>query len=119
MSEFAPSPRVSSIIDNWAPYYTARVKAAMDGTWESDDTWDGIKAGMVEIAPYSDLVPDDVKASADAVKNAIVDGTLHPFAGPIKNQAGEVVVKEGETISDGDLLGMDWYVEGVQGSLPK
>jgi simple sugar transport system substrate-binding protein len=44
---------------------------------------------------------------------------MHAFAGPIKNQKGEVVVKEGETVSDGDLLGMNWYVEGVQGSVPK
>lgn len=119
MASFAPKSQLTAIIDNWAPYYTARVKAAMDGTWESDDTWDGIKAGMVEMAPYSDFVPEDVKASADAVKASIVEGTMHPFQGPIKNQAGEIVVKEGETLSDGDLLGMDWYVEGVQGSLPK
>ena len=31
MAEYAPSPRVSSIIDNWAPYYIDRVQAVMDG----------------------------------------------------------------------------------------
>ena len=35
MAEYAPTPRVSSIIDNWAPYYIDRVQAVMDGTWES------------------------------------------------------------------------------------
>jgi len=119
MSAFAPKAQLTAIVDDWGPYYIARTKAAMDGTWESMDTWDGIKAGMVHMSDYSELVPEDVQKAADEVKAGIVDGTLHPFAGPIKNQEGEVVVKEGETLEDGALLGMDWYVEGVQGKLPK
>ncbi|MBC6407219.1 MAG: BMP family ABC transporter substrate-binding protein, partial [Rhodobacteraceae bacterium] len=49
MSEYAPLPRVSSIIDDWAPYYIARTQAVLDGTWVSTDTWDGIGPGMVGI----------------------------------------------------------------------
>ena len=119
MSAFAPKAQLTAIVDDWGPYYKARVEAAMAGKWESMDTWAGIKDGMVHMAPYSDAVPADVQKAADAIKAGIVDGTMHPFAGPIKNQKGEVVVKEGETVSDGDLLGMNWYVEGVQGSIPK
>ncbi len=115
MSAFAPNAQLTSIIDDWNPYYIARVKAAMDGTWESTDTWDGLKQGMVGIAPYGDAVPADVRAAADAVKASIIDGSFHPFQGPINNQAGEQVVAAGETLDDGALLGMDWYVEGVQG----
>ena len=73
---------------------------------------------MVHMAPYSDLVPEDVQKAADAVKAEIVAGTLHPFAGPIHNQAGELVIKEGEQVEDAALLKMDWYVAGVQGKLP-
>ena len=67
MAEYGPMPRVSSIIDNWAPYYIARVKAVMDDTWESTDTWDGIGAGMVGIGEISDAVPADIKAEALAL----------------------------------------------------
>ena len=119
MSAFAPKAQLTAIIDDWNPYYVARVKAAMEGNWESMDTWDGLKSGMVAMAPYGDAVPENVRAEADAVRDGIIDGSLHPFQGPIKNQAGEVVVAEGETLDDGALLGMDWYVEGVQGQLPK
>ena len=42
-----------------------------------------------------------------------------PFAGPIRNQKGELVVPKGESLDDKALLGMDWYVEGVEGKLPK
>lgn len=119
MHDFAPTMQLTAIVDNWKPYYIERVKAAMDGNWNSEDTWHGLKQGMVDIAPYGDAVPADVRAAADKVRDDIIDGSLHPFAGPINNQAGEEVTKAGESISDGDLLGMDWYVEGVQGQLPK
>ena len=119
MKAFAPKAQLTSIIDNWHNYYIERVKAVMDGTWKSQDSWSGIKTGMVEMAPYGDAVPEDVRELADKVKASIVDGSFHPFQGPIKNQKGEIVVKEGETISDGDLSKLDWYVEGVDGTIPK
>ncbi len=119
MKAFAPKAQLTSIIDNWNNYYIERVKAVMDGTWKSGDVWYGLKQGMVEMAPYGDAVPADVRKLADDVKQSIIDGSFHPFQGPIKNQKGELVVKAGEVISDKDLTGLSWYVEGVEGSIPK
>lgn len=119
MIAFAPKAQLTSIVDNWDNYYIDKVKAVMDGTWKSEDTWGGLKAGMVEMAPYGDAVPEDVRKMADEVKQSIIDGSFHPFQGPIKNQKGELVVKEGEVLSDQDLVGLNWYVEGVEGSIPK
>lgn len=119
MKAFAPKAQLTSIVDNWHNYYIAQVKAAMDGTWKSMDTWAGLKDGMVEMAPYGDAVPADVRELADSVKQSIMDGTFHPFQGPIKNQKGELMVKEGEVLADKDLVGLNWYVEGVEGSIPK
>ncbi len=119
MSAFAPEAQLTSIIDDWNEYYVERTRAVMDGNWESQDVWDGIDSGMVAFAEYGANVPDDVKAAADAIKEGIVDGSFHPFQGPIKNQAGEEVVAEGAVLGDDVLLGMDYYVEGVQGALPK
>ncbi len=119
MIAFAPKAQLTSIVDNWNDYYIARVKAVMDGTWKSVDTWDGLKPGMVKMAPYGDAVPADVRKLAEEVRQSIVDGTFHPFQGPIKNQKGELMVKEGEVLSDKVLVGLSWYVEGVEGSIPK
>ncbi len=119
MKAFAPKAHLTAIIDDWAPYYVERVKAAMDGTWESKDTWDGFKTGMVVMAPLSEDIPEDVRKMVKEQEKMIIDGTLHSFQGPIKNQKGEIVVKEGETMSDKDLAGMNWYVEGVDGTIPK
>ncbi|MCH2095613.1 MAG: BMP family ABC transporter substrate-binding protein [Rhodobacteraceae bacterium] len=118
MGEYAPMPRVSSIIDNWGPYYVQQVGRVMDGTWESVDTWDGIAPGMVGIGEISDAVPADVKAEALAMKDAIAAGEYHPFTGPLKKQDGSDWLAAGETASDGDLLGMGFYVEGLTGDVP-
>jgi simple sugar transport system substrate-binding protein len=119
MKQFGPNARLTSIIDNWAPYYIARAQAVLDGTWESKDTWDGIAPGMVEIGEFSDKIPADVQAEAQAAIDAIVAGTLHPFTGPINKQDGSPWLAPGETADDGTLAGMNFYVEGVEGELQK
>ncbi|WP_170763707.1 BMP family ABC transporter substrate-binding protein [Ruegeria lacuscaerulensis] len=119
MSEYAPMPRVSSIIDNWAPYYIARTQAVMDGSWETVNTWDGIKEGMVEIGEITDAVPADVKEEALALKASMADGSYHPFTGPLKKQDGSDWLGEGETADDGTLAGMNFYVEGLEGEIPQ
>ena len=118
MGEYADGPRVSSIIDDWAPYYIARTQAVMDGTWDSVDTWDGIGAGMVGIGEITDRVPADVKAEALAMKDAIASGTYHPFTGPINKQDGSVWLAEGEIADDGTLAGLNFYVEGINDDIP-
>ena len=119
MGQYAPFPRVSSIIDDWAPYYIARTKAVMDGSWESKDTWDGIGAGMVGIGEITDAVPADVKEEALAMKAAIADGSYHPFTGPLKKQDGSDWLADGEVADDGTLAGMNFYVEGLTGEIPQ
>lgn len=118
MAEYAPFPRVSSIIDNWAPYYIARTQAVIDGTWESQQVWHGIDEGMVKIGEITDAVPADVKAGALALKETMAAGEYHPFTGPINRQDGSAWLAEGEIADDGTLLGMDFYVEGISGQIP-
>lgn len=119
MGEYAPFPRVSSIIDDWAPYYVARTQAVIDGTWSSVDTWDGIGAGMVGIGEISDAVPADVKAQAEALRDALADGSYHAFTGPVNKQDGSAWLADGETADDGTLAGMGFYVEGIEGTIPQ
>ena len=118
MAAYAPNPRISSIIDAWAPYYVARVGAVMDGTWESVDTWHGIREGMVEIGEMSDIIPADVQAEANALIHAMESGECHPFTGPINKQDGSAWLAEGEIVDDGTLAGMNFYVEGIVGDIP-
>ena len=118
MKQFGPTARLSSIIDDWAPYYIARTQAVMDGTWESTSTWDGIKEGMVGTGDFSNDIPADVQASARALKEALMSGSTHSFTGPVNKQDGSAWLAAGETADDGTLLGMNFYVEGIEGSVP-
>jgi basic membrane protein A len=115
---FAPKAQLTSIVDDWDGYVIAEAKAVLDGTWKSHDTWGGIKDGMVVLAPFANM-PDDVKAKAEASKKAIADGTLHPFHGPVIKQDGTEAVKAGETAPDPMILGMNWYVKGIEDKLPQ
>jgi simple sugar transport system substrate-binding protein len=118
MGEYSPSPRVSSIIDDWAPYYIERTKAVMNGTWESQAVWHGISTGMVGIGDITDAVPAKVRAEAIALKDAIVSGDYHPFTGPVNKQDGSPWLAAGEVADDGTLAGMTFYVEGIKGDVP-
>ena len=118
MIAFAPNTQLTAIVNNWAPYYVERVNAALDGTWESQDIWEGMSTGMVAMAPYTNL-PDDVVAMAQETQAKITSGEFHPFTGPIDKQDGSMAIGEGEHLDDGTLLGMNWYVKGVDDKLPE
>ena len=118
MHEFAPNAQLTAIIDEWAPYYVERTRAVLEGTWESIDTWDGIAPGMVRMSEYQNM-PEEIAALARETEAMIASGELHPFKGPIYNQEGEMVIGEGEVLDDGTLLGMNWYVQGVDDKLPE
>jgi len=118
MIKFAPTRQLTAIMDNWGPYYIKRVQAVLDGSWTSQDSWDGIASGQVKMAPYTNM-PDDVKAAAETAEADIASGAVRPFAGPIKDRDGVERVAAGAVADDGMLLGMNWFVEGVEGDLPK
>ncbi len=119
MTRFAPKAQLTSIVDDWSGYYIERTKAALDGKWKSTDTWHGMKDGMVVMAPYANM-PADIKAMAEKTAAGIKDGSVLPFACPVVDQSGKTVeCKGGKTLDDGQILSMNWYVKGIDGSVPK
>ncbi|WP_295043389.1 BMP family ABC transporter substrate-binding protein [uncultured Paracoccus sp.] len=119
MAAFAPSPRVSSIIDNWAPYYVKRVGQMLDGTWASEATWAGIGDGEVVIGEITDAVPAEVKAEAEALRDKIGSGAYHPFTGPLNKADGSVWLADGQVATDEELSGMNFFVEGISATIPQ
>lgn len=117
-SKFAPKAQLTAIVDNWGPYYVKRVKAVMDGSWKTGSAWEGMAEGAVNMAPYANM-PDDVVKMATETAEAIKTGKLNPFTGPITKQDGTVVGEAGKPLSDADILGMNWYVKGVDDKLPQ
>ncbi len=114
MSKFAPKAHLTAILDNWGPYYVKRAQEVMDGSWKSESFWGGFKEGEVALSPYNEVIPADVVEAAEAVRKGIIDGSIHPFSGPIMDQAGAEKYGAGATATDEEMLKMDWYVKGVQ-----
>jgi basic membrane protein A and related proteins len=118
MIKFGPKSQLTSIMDNWAPYYIERVKAQLDGTWKSEDFWGGLKTKTVVMAPYTNM-PDDVKKLAEDTEAAITEGKLFPFKCPVIGQDGKEVECKGDgRLADTQVLGMNFYVKGIDDTIP-
>ena len=119
MSKFGANAHLTSSINKWGKFYTDRAIAVMNGTWKSEDVWDGIAQEMVDISPLNAAIPQDVQQLVMAKRDEFIQGTAHPFDGPLKDQKGVVRVPNGKVLDDRKQLAMDWYVEGIEGSIPK
>lgn len=117
MSAFAPKSHLTSAIWNWGPFYTEMIAQIKDGTWKSQFYWPGLDKGVVDIAPFGPMVPEDVRKTVLAAKADIASGAYKVFTGPIKDQAGAEKVPAGAVMADADLLGFNWFVQGVVGTL--
>ena len=118
MIKFGPKTQLTAIIDNWAPYYIQRVKEQLAGTWKSTDVWGGLKSKMFIMAPYTNM-PDDIKRLASDTEAAITEDRLHPFTCPLVTQEGTTVECKGGThLADEQILGMNFYVKGIDDKIP-
>lgn len=116
MTQFAPKAHLTAPIWNWAPFYKSVVESVQNGTWKAESSWPGLAEGIVELAPFGSMVPQELQDKVLAVKADITAGTRKVFVGPIKDQNGEVKIADGVTAADGELLGMTWFIEGVVGT---
>jgi basic membrane protein A len=122
MSRQAPEAVLTSPIWNWGVYYTDLVEQVMGGTWETNQYWGGWQDGVVGLAPIGPMVPDDVRATAEAEIEQFESGekTIYTiFTGPLNDQSGTERVADSVAMTDEELLSMDWFVEGVVGELPE
>ena len=118
MIKFGPKAQLTADTDYWGNYYTERAQAVLDGKWKSEDTWGGLKAGMVVMSPYTNM-PDDVKKMAMETEAAIKGGTLHPFKCPVVDQDGKTIECKGGThLDDRQILSMNFYVKGIEDKVP-
>jgi len=119
MARYGAKAHLTANTENWGVYYRQAVQSVLDGQWKSSDVKWGLKEGMVVMSPLNPSVPADVKKLFDTAKADIISGKLVPFAGPLKDQSGAIKVPAGTQMPMGDLMAINWYVEGVEGSIPK
>jgi basic membrane protein A len=119
VSELAPEAVLTSAVWDWGVYYTWAVEQIQAGTWTSNQYWGSWADGVVDLAPVAEFVPGDVIAEAEAISDEFRSGTrgvTDIFSGPIARQDGSEGVADEASMSDEEILTMDWFVQGVSGS---
>jgi len=119
MARFAPKAHLTATTNYWADYYTRTTQAVMAGTWKTGAVRGGLMEGMVRMSPLNAAVPADTGKLFEEKKAAIISGKLKPFQGPIKDQSGKVRVAAGAEMADKELHALNYYVQGVEGTIPK
>ena len=118
MSKYGPDAQITAVTHVWDEYYTHVAQTVLDGTWKPDHVWGGIKDGMIKMGPFGNAVPQDVRDLEKKAEAEIAAGKLNPFTGPMKDNQGKLRLTVGQTITDDALSKMNYYVEGVEGTLP-
>ncbi len=114
MRNYAPDAQLAAVTHHWGGYYTQVANAVLRGTWKPQPAWGGMKDGLVQLS----AVGADVPALVEARRKAIVAGSFKPFAGPLTDNEGRVRLAHG-ALDDNTIATMNWFVQGVVGSVPK
>ena len=119
MRKVAPDAQVLAITHQWGSYYTSRAKAVIDGSWKSATLWGGVKEGMIRVDSFGPKVPKQIADEVLARQRDIAAGRMHPFKarGALLDNEGHEVLAAGKTLSDEQILNMNFLVQGVQGKL--
>ena len=122
MRRTGPDAQIVAVTHQWGSYYTERVRAVQNGSWKSGNVWGGVREGMIRVGDFGSRVPPAVQKEVLAAQKAVGAGRLHPFrAGKagVRDNEGHEVIPAGQTLSDPQILQMNWLAEGVQGKLPR
>ena len=118
MTAYGPKAHLASAVINWTPYYIKATKDALEGTWTTGGVWWGVKEGAIDIVSIAEDVPAETKAKVDEVKAGLKAGTFSIWKGPLVDNTGKTLLKEGEVADDKFLSGVMFYVKGVEGKVP-
>jgi basic membrane protein A and related proteins len=120
MSKVAPKGQLVAVTHHWGDYYTGVARAVLAGTWKpsSPGLWGGVGEGFIKLAAIHPKVPADFLESVTRRTHEIATRKFHPFSGQLKDNEGGERQASG-TLSDMQLGAMNYFVAGVQGSLPK
>ncbi|MGO4394083.1 BMP family ABC transporter substrate-binding protein [Variovorax sp. M-6] len=121
MRKVAPDAQIVAVTHQWGGYYTERARAVLDGSWKSGSVWGGVKEGMIRVGDFGPKVPKPVQDEVLARQQDIAAGRLQPFraAADVRDNEGRVVIAKGQSLSDEQILNMNWLVEGVQGRVAR
>jgi len=118
MSHFAPKAQLAAVTADWSGYYVGVARAVRAGAWRPQPAWGGIRDGMVRLAAVSPSLPAALRRELAAREKSLIEGRAGPFVGRLVDQSGTVRQERG-ALDDPSIAKMDWFVQGVEGNLPR
>ena len=113
MRKVAPDAQLLTVTHQWGAYYSRRAREVLEGRWASGDVWGGVREGMVRVEGFGSKVPKAVQDEVLQRQKELAAGQLQPFTGPISDNEGRQVVAPGKKLTDPEILGMNYLVQGV------
>jgi basic membrane protein A and related proteins len=117
MSAFAPKAQLAAVTHHWGGYYAKVAQSVIAGTWAPVPVWGGMKDCFVQLSALDPRLP---KAEVDELRArelAIKEGRSAVFAGRLVDNTGRERWNGG-AMPDDRIAAMDWFVQGVTGSVP-
>jgi basic membrane protein A len=76
-NELAPDTVITSTIIDYGEMLAQAVSQIVDGTFEFNTVHPyGLETGVIAVAPYHGLVPDDIAAEAEEIQQKIISGEI-------------------------------------------
>ncbi len=119
LNQFAPKGWLTGAEWDWGNLYTEITQSVKARTWKSEQLRSGMNGGSVKLARFGPAVSSETQAAAKDMVKKIVDGDFVVFQGPLKDRDGKERIAAGVKPDFEWMEKMDWFVEGVQGSIPK
>ena len=119
MKKYAPKTYLGCVSTDWSPFFKASVDAHLAGTFKGANAFLGVADKVVEVVDWSPAIPADTMAKIKELEAKIGSGGFSPFTGPIAKADGSEGAASGATLTDAQIVAMDWHVKGVMTPLPK
>lgn len=109
---------------DWGKFYEQMARSVLEGTWSADgereqavNYWWGMDSGVIDVK-LPDTLPDGVRQMADALRQGVISGALHPFHCRFADQSGRLRNTGEEWFTPEEIMNMDYLCYNVDGEIP-
>lgn len=117
MSQYGPKTYVAGEVFHWEKYYEDVFARIANGTWKASAYYPPYSSGVVQETKFYQTLPADVLQRYTDTKAKLLADPQLMWAGPIYDINGNLVVKDGERLADGDVYKTTWLVKGIISSV--
>jgi len=114
-ADFAPNQYATGLLMDSGKFFINEVQALLDGTWVGNKEHRYVAVGDgLDLDDWGSNVPQDVIDQVNDILDQMVSEGYDPFTGPIYDNQGNLVVPDGERLTEEQIFfGFEWFAAGV------